>query len=356
MLIDWITAYIDADKLPPKVWESLRRMGDRIQRLNMATGEIEWETAAWDSIRSDSHSLVYQVGASCLRLQGSPARVVGTGCNVFGEGPVSSLDLPGSLCRMVLRLSHHLGVALPLDPHFWNLTRADITANLLLPSLEHVREALSILRNCEGGRYRVSQQAGDTVYWSHRSRLRSGKAYAKGPHLEYQNRYNARKAAKDKDYRYREYTQEEIELANRLLRLELRLGSQWWRERTGQDHWTDVTPGQLAEEWEDYFGRMIGDAEMTGDDKTIEQRIMAAAKTEGQGRAALCCWALIQSQGWQRARDLHSRPTWYRHLKVLHAAGLSDLDLSMGQVVPFRRRIIETQMVTSWDELRRLAS
>ena len=76
---------------------------------------------------------------------------------------------------MVAFASTHLGIWLPDHPEVWIVSRADITQNIMLDSLSDVRVALRYLRECEGGRYRVSQQAGDTVYWSHRSRLRKGR-------------------------------------------------------------------------------------------------------------------------------------------------------------------------------------
>ena len=75
-----------------------------------------------------------------------------------------------------------------------------------------MRDALRILRDCEGGRYRVSQQA-----WRHLSTgrknpsSRKGKAYAKGPHLTYQMGRTG--------YSGRQYTRDEITGSNRLLRL-----------------------------------------------------------------------------------------------------------------------------------------
>ena len=176
-------------------------------------------------------------------------------------------------------------------------------ANLLLDSLEDVREALRILRDVEGGRYRVSQQAGDTVYWSHRSRLRSGKAYAKGPHLDYQMR-------KNREYGGREYQLSDVQLANRLLRLELKLGAQLLREDRLGKAWHELTSGDLYEQWNDYFGRMIGDSEMMKD-ADLKKKVIEAAPTEGQGKAAYGCWTLIKSEGWERAKDMCTKRTWY---------------------------------------------
>ncbi len=336
-------------------------MTDRVMRYSPSTGEVQWETMAWDSIRSDSHQLAFRVGSDALHIQGSPGRCIGSGDTVFGEGAAAALDLVGCVQRMAQFISAQIGHPLPMELSAWEVTRIDVTANLLLDSLEDVRVALSILRNCEGGRYRVSQQAGDTVYWSHRSRIRSGKAYAKGPHIVYQ--------MKQKTYTGRRYSAEEIRLINRLLRLELRLGAQFMRERAPK--WHTIAPEWLRNQWRDYFERMIGGAEMKTE-TDVREKIWEAAEImrvkmnrsrkrliqscEGIAKAAYGCWLMIQSQGWEKAREAYSKTTWYRHLQVLRLAGLGDADISAGKVVQIRRKVIEARMVNSFEELRQLAA
>lgn len=339
MLLDWVTAKLPLLWFDAAALARLQRLGDRLRRYNAQTGEVVYELQAWDSIRSDSHQLAYRVSSDSLQMQGSPARVIGDGDAVFGAGPSRALDLVGCVERMRETLAMAIGVVLPPGER-WKVTRVDITANLLLPNLADVRAALAVLRNCEGGRYRVSQQAGDTAYWSHRSRLRSGKAYAKGPHLRYQ--------MKQPNHSGRRYDDDELAAAERLLRLELSLRAQWWRERAGKP-WTQITASELREQWGKFFERMMGETEVT--EMTIEQRVYASAETEGQAKAAIGCWALIKAYGWEKARAMTTRSKWYKDLKVLRAAGLSDADLSAGNVVPFRRPLIQCQQVESWDEL-----
>ena len=345
MLLDWVTFRVDMESFPREQWEQMRALMDRIVRFCPKTSEIIWETAAWESVRSDSHQIAFRVGSDAVWVQGSPARVCGKGDAVFGEGAARAMDLGECVKRMAGFVSKVMDLTFPEIGPGWHVSRVDVTGNLELDNLAAVRVALRILRDCEGGRYRVSQQAGDTVYWSHRSRLRSGKAYAKGAHLRY--------ATGKADYSGRPYTAQEILEADRLLRLELRLGAQWWRERVGK-HWSAVTAEDLQAEWQSYFDRMLGSAEMsTG--MSVQEKIMGAADTEGRGRAAFGCWSLIQAVGWERARESFAKPTWYRHLQVLHRAGLGDADLSAGKVVELRRRVLECRRVDSWSELRRAA-
>lgn len=337
MLIDWVTARVPLDLLNEEARASALALNDRVLRIDAQTGAVKWETAAWDSIRSDSHQLAVRV-MSELWVQGSPARVLGDGCSVFGAGPSAALDLAGCVDAMASHLSRSLGVLLPRAA-LWKVSRVDVTGNLVLSSSGEVRDALRILRDCEGGRYRVSQQAGDTVYWSHKSKLRAGKAYHKGPHLEYLQR--------QRTYNGRRYTQADISEASRLLRLELKLGREFWQ----RVEWQTVMAEGLRAQWEDYFRRMIGDVGMKTD-TDIQARIEKFAPTKGRARAAYALWLLIQSQGWERARECMHKSTWCRNVQVLRAAGLGDADISTGRVVPLRRRIFEAQLVRSWDELR----
>lgn len=346
MLIDWITARLDFRKFTPEEWSELRMHNDRVLRFCPRTGEQRWESAAWDSIRSDSHQLSFRIGSDALWVQGSPARIIGDGDAVFGSGASAALDVRGCVERMAQFAFEQFGLTPRAHVTDWQVSRIDVTGNLLLGSLEEVRTALRVLRDVEGGRYRVSQQAGDTVYWSHRSRIRKGKAYAKGPHLAAMQ--------KQKNYTGRTYTPAEMAQANRLLRMELTIGAQSLREERLGKPWHELTNGDLFEAWEEYFGRMVGDVEITND-ATLKERVMAAAPTEGQGKAAYGCWAMIKAEGWERAREMFAERTWYRNLKILRAAGLGDADFSAGRVVEFRRRVLDAKLVESWDELRRVA-
>jgi II/X family phage/plasmid replication protein len=345
VLIDWITARILFDRLDPQLVETLRQKADRIARFSAETGELVWERSAWESVRSDSHQIAFRVGSDALWVQGSPARVIGDGCTVFGNGAARGLDLYGSLQAMIGHAAKQLQIVIPRTPELWAVSRVDVTGNLLLDSVEDVREALDILRGTNGGRYRVSSSAGSTTYWGGKSRVKKGKAYAKGPHLIFQQR--------QKSYTGKRYNATEIEQANRLLRLELTLGAQWFREKS-ECLWWEITPGALYEEWDQYFGRMVGDMR-TSNDRELRQRIKAAAPTEGQAKAAYGCWALIQSNGWEKAREMQSRSTWYRNLQVLRNAGLGDADLSRGEIVQFRRRILDSRLVESWEDLLHVA-
>jgi hypothetical protein len=340
MLIDWLSLFVPFDALSPETVSAVVLLGDRLQRYCPQTGEVKLDTPAWQSVRSDSHQLALKVGAHGLYVNGSPARCMGDGCAVFGSP--GAMDVRACALAMIALAGRSLGQALPVDLTVWKVTRMDITGNLALQDLPEVRQALAYLRGTEGGRYRVSQTAGDTVYWSSRSQLRAGKAYAKGPHMQ----YLARKRA---DYTGRAYSDEELYALARVLRLELSLKAQWWRERAPCP-WHEMSEAALTAQWAEYFGRMVGAVEMT-DENEMLTRVLEVAPTEGQGRAAYAMWCMIKAQGWQWTRDNTSRPTYYRNAAILRAAGLGDSDLSSGQVIPLRRRALVLEPVRSFAAL-----
>ena len=177
MLIDFLTLSTDASVLDPRTVKKITGKQDKIMRIS-PDGEIKWAIPCRRNVRSDSHQITVRIGSD-LDIQGSPARTKGTRDNIFGEAnPVNAfLD-------MVRFLSDTLEVPVPYDPTRWKIRRMDATGNFDLESLANVRQALNYLRHVEGGRYQVKTKA-ETVTWSESSRLRSGQAYAKGPHMRY---------------------------------------------------------------------------------------------------------------------------------------------------------------------------
>ena len=331
MLIDWMTLSTDASLLDPQTVAKISSGQDKIMRVS-PEGEVRWAMPCRANIRSDSHQITVRIG-SYLDIQGSPARTKGTRDNIFGEAnPVNAfLD-------MVQFLSNTLEVPLPCNPTCWRLTRLDVTGNFDLGSLANVRQALNYLRHVEGGRYQVKTEA-ETVYWAKSSRLRAGKAYAKGPHM----RHLAEKGHAD-------LTPDQLSLVDRLLRLELRLGGQFWRERAVQQ-WYRWSSEQLYEQFTAYFGQFIGKVEVVEVDDLLDE-LMKVAPTPGLAKAAYRTWALIQSHGVEKTRGLMARRTWYVHKRLLEQCGVSWADFHHRALVPFRRKtIVLSDPVRSWEDL-----
>jgi II/X family phage/plasmid replication protein len=332
-VIDWITLKVSREVVSEASWRVLEGRTGRVMKLS-ADGEIEWMMPSRESVRSDSHQVTVHA-AGALVISGSPARVDGVN-NVFGSGNLAQCAI-----RMICFVERICGIHLPLDLNLWKVTRVDVTHNYDLGSPAEVRQALMYLRHAEGGRYQV-RTSSESVYWSANSRMRSGKAYHKGPHAAFQSKKGQA-----------EYTSEEIGLAGRLLRLELALRSMWWAKVT--QPWHCFTEEELDRVHADYFGQMIGKVEVIEMDNLLQQ-LERVAPSKGQALGAYRTWSLVKSIGQQEAEASMPRRTWYRHRKILFDAGLTWADLQASNVVPLRRRTIELGApVRSWEELRRVA-
>ncbi|MBL1142718.1 MAG: hypothetical protein HND53_11870 [Proteobacteria bacterium] len=316
-MIDWLTLKLDASLLSPEVRNIFRQKQDMILRLS-PEGEKIWEIPARTAIRSDSHQVVARMGSD-LEILGSPARVMHSN-NVFGSSNIIE-------CFNAMRefICKELEIILPSKPEVWRLTRADITENYLLDSLTEVKQALNYLRHAEGGRYQIRTTA-ESVYWSPKSRLRSGKAYAKGPHLDYQ--LNKKQIT---------ITPEQLEIAQRILRLELSLKSQFWRDRSLKP-WYDYKDSELRQIHNDYFSQFIGHVELAQNDDILDK--LNSITTQGQAFAAYRTWKLIKSDGMESARSLMPKSSWYRHKKLLNKAGLSWADFNNANIVKLEKRTI----------------
>lgn len=342
-MIDFMTLKLPFEIAMPLGLDAYRSRSGRLMCLD-PNGEIKWERIERESIRSDSHQIVFDVGGDCLMLHGSPARVMHAH-NVWGSGD------PVECARaMIAFASTHSGVRLPFELNLWKVTRMDVTHNYVLGSSNEVRQALSYLRQSEGGRYQVSTKS-ETVYWGGNSSLRRMKAYHKGPHLRYLMKKKNETVS---------FTDEEINLADKLLRLELSLMSQFWRERSLK-HWYKYTENELNQIHHKYFSQVIGKIEVVDMDTLLEQiekTVMYNGKpiTKGMALAAYRTYTLIQSIGVRATETSMPRATYLRHRKILFDAGLTHADLHAGNVLPFRRRsIILGEPVYSWSEVRNAA-
>lgn len=367
-MIDWITARIDLDRFDEDERSLLLSLSDWVMRfsgqgpppapgpddspvIQISSGDVRYLTKAWDSVRSDSHGVVCRVTPSALWIQGSPARCIGDGDSVFSSGASAAEDVAGCLDRMASFLFGQVGIARRPPLAVWDVSRIDITRNLMLDSLAEVRQALIYLRSAEGGRYRVNQPDGDTVYWNKTSRYKKAKAYAKGPHLMY--------LQKRDEYKGRRYTDAEIEKAKRLIRLELTLFKRHWNKNLLIPTWQELTPALLGLQWRDYFGRLLGHTIMN--DEELRRRIdnvqvKGETISPGLAKAAYTTWYLIKSMGYEMAMESQTKTTWYRNLRILKLAGLKVTDLGNGKIIPFRvQKLVLGQEVSSWSDLKRAA-
>lgn len=349
-VIDWMTLRYPLAKLPPAIQDRVLRSLGRITCVS-PDGEIRWEKPVLDldALRSDTPGLCWTVtggsdGEMRLTIGASPA-FIRHGNNVFGSSCVRECST-----TLVRFASKCLAAILP-PPQDWECRRIDVTENYALGSIREVKQFLRQLMTADAGRAKAASGGGDSVYWNQRSDLRKGKAYAKGPQL--------RKLLKQRKV---DISEDLLDLADRLARLELTLGSRWFRRLEEQGkHWWDLATDDLQQQHENYFGRFIGKQEVTDmgslleelEKVTVTKNGAQVIVTKSQALAAHRTWALIKAIGYELARESIPRTTWFRHIAMLRSAGLSDADIGAGNVLPFRRReICIASPVRSWAELR----
>jgi len=338
-MIDWITLKLANDKIPDKARSALASDQSFIMQI-APDGSITWMRPCRESVRSDSHQITVELIGD-LMIYGSPARVgLQRVDNVFGSGdPVECAN------RMIQFVCMVKDIQLP-DCTEWTCSRMDITHNYDLGDLVNVKTALEMLRHVEGGRYQVKTKA-ESVYWSERSTFRSGKAYSKGMHMA----YLAQRGRAFLDA-------QELILCQALLRLEMKLARHFWK-RQAKKAWYLYTENELDLEHDRYFGKLVGDVEVTENMDMQDRMIKAALELgfkEGQGKQAAMSWAVIRSEGYQYWRDHCASRTYYRHQKIMRQAGLSFGDFAARNVIPIRRRrIVLSNPVRCWADLRKAA-
>lgn len=363
LLIDWITLRTRVDTLPPSLQERLFSSMNVVCAFKTDSEgnptELEWESKRlnFDSLRSDSDGLyftaTYVGNTFWLYIGASPASLLNE-CNVFG-----SLDIVAGAEAVVLRARRAFScMALPVSES-WELTRLDVTGNYALPDFAMVKTALRSLLGTDSARRKATsaKNGGDTVQWAPTSDYISAKGYHKGPHL----RYLASKAQIV-------LSDDLLGLADKLLRLEAKFGSRYWRyakerrnHRFYRRHWATLTAQELTEIYFEVFGPLVDGVEVKdmGRIELIERIQAANSITAGRARAAFKTYSDIRDYGLYEVKSSMPERTFYLHRKYLKAAGFTDADLSKflpGNVVQFRPvRIVLAQPVAFWDDLRRVA-
>lgn len=341
-MIDWLTLFLDASLLDRDTMRFVMQNIDRVMRIDGMTGQVKWETVAYEHVASDDHHVNVFFG-SRLKIQGSPARVVSPH-NVFG-----SLDIRQCALDMINFVSRHYSIILPRDLKKWSCSRIDITQNFDMGSLAQAQQAIDYLKPLKCGRQKT-ETYDTSVIWGAGSTKHRGKAYLKGPQLrELVRKNNAR------------VTELELQKADRLLRLEYTMARgliHRIRESAGL-YWYDFTPEFLLAHHADYFSKFISTVEVV-DMCNVLDRLLANVgtgdnqiPTEGQARSAYSCYTQIRMNGFHVAKESFTKRTWARHLQNLRSVGLVAADLQPINVVPLRRRqIVLDQPVSSWDDIK----
>lgn len=349
-LIDWLTMRLPISPTShPAIFARVAGYMGHLVHCD-SSGEMTWEkkTLDIDALRSDSPGLFWQITSDgktdLLSIGASPASLE-HGLNVWG-----SLDIHHCAKVLIDHASRCLQLLLP-DLDHWQCRRIDVTSNYALPDAASVKHALAQLLVTAGARRRPAsaKRGGDTVEWNPGSDLSKGKAYHKGPQILYLWKKNKL-----------ESLPENVELLNQVIRLEHTRGARWFRrlEEAGL-RWQDLTQERLIELHTEFFTPLIADGiEVKNMEREhIIKAIMIANQcTENQARAAFSTYRNIRQDGYEIIKESMTKRTWYRHQKMLRAAGISDAHLRDAVVIPFPRvRFTLAHPVACWDDIRRAA-
>lgn len=330
MLCDWLTLrYEVRTEQDLRLVEQLGK--DRELCVRLKGGEMVSQWWPRESSSTDTHRITIGLSLGSITIEGSPARI-GNTSNVFGSGDPSACA--AGMLQAAIKAS---GVILPPLTR-WKATRIDLTQNYDCGN--HVAEALEALRHASGGHLRV-RSIGQSAFWNTGSDYWSAIAYPKGPHLQKQ----VRKGLVHE-------TEENISLAHRLVRFELRLRNQYLR-RSGIEI-ASFNESQAMTHFLNLASKIIPtNAEITTEQQFTER--ITALFGKRRARTLLGTWALIQQIGEFGARERMSQATWYRDQKDLFKAGLTRADFGSGKVVAFRPKAIVSRPVDSWEDLKRVA-
>ena len=350
LLIDWLTLRIDLDstRLASVVQERVLSCLNSLHCFDNE-GEQVWSKNVLDvdRLRSDSIGLFWQVQGGSdskryLTIGGSPAALE-HGLNVFG-----SLDIRHAATVLIRAAMREFHAILPPLEH-WQCRRIDITGNYALPDASSVKSALRMLMLSDGSR-RKAGSAGDTdtVTWNASSDLSKGKGYHKGPQLRRLVRKGKVSA-----------TDEQLDAADRLARLEHTKGARWFRRLEEQGRcWYRLTAFELWKEYEGFFGRLVQGVEVREMNRDTMVKAIRDANgiTQGRAEAAFTTLRNIREDGFDVVKGFMTHATFYRHLKYLRAAGVTDADMRTAKVLPFRPvRIVLAQPVGSWADIAKAA-
>lgn len=354
-MIDWLSLRIDLMHLPEPVVRKLQSLNSRLFKVSASTGHVEWESFAWESVASDTHQICFRVGSD-FYIQGSPARL-GLPNNAFG-----SLCIQYCAKKMISFASSFLGLTELFEEirsgsidaenqptiagfpplSFWSCTRIDITRNYLMQSEAEARQALAYLKQSPEGKQRHSYET-NGFYIGKRSTLHKGKIYLKGQDAK-RNQKSGRA----------HYTEEQLEKSQLLLRTEYTMARGIIR-RFRENHsinWYQLNPDYLLSLHDSYFKDYFSQIEVT-DMGTVLEKLLDVAPTEGQGRAAYDCYTRIRLFGYEQAKTSFTKPSWYRHLKLLKLAGFNRSDLQPTNVIPLQKRAIHIACpVRHWDDIQ----
>lgn len=349
LLIDYLALRFYEADFSDELAAAVTRIGKRVYEVDPLTAEsvlkyvkhTPLETFCADTAHSQSLTYGYNPETGYLEISGSPCRVMGLN-NVFG-----SADIVASAQAMADYMAAALDAPFPAVEKA-TLHRLDLTYNYHLGNLGRVRSALKAFAFSSNRRAKCLNEYPDTVDINRRAQNRRGQVYAKGPQLRQAVR-NAKAAA----------STEQLNAADGLLRLEVRLLSQGVKRWLAGRHWYTLEHRDLKGAHENFFNMVTPTAQVDTSQSELARIDAAAAAlgyTPGMARAARQYLSHLRAVGLEAAEADTNPRTLRRHMRLLLAAGFTTAELHAAPSVQRLKfePIVLGPPVRDWDELLRL--
>lgn len=347
-MIDWLTLNIDMQHIDERYRDVLTSQSERLIHISKE-GEIKYSTSKFARVTvdgefaSDLCGLSINATTTSFTICGSPARTKQTH-NVFGSSSIEAC-----FHDMLFFVETALDVKLPHFKAKWNCTRIDFNQQYDLGSQTAVLQALSYLRHAETRGHNVTT-SGTTVYWNKSSSHLSLKAYNKYVDLK-------RTIAKKQTH----LDDELLSLTQGIIRFEMKVGRHYFaklKERYNK-HWYQLNQSDIKQLFEMQMNPILGDDMNVTDHESIRAKVIESAITMGyteqMGARAYSTFNMIKLEGIESVKRQMKRSSFFLHQKILRGAGLSKADITMGDVLQFRRKTITIdQPIVSFNQLKHI--
>lgn len=316
----------------------LRRLPIPLEGALEADGRLYAVRHPWERIPSSFEPVAFKVydftnakePRAFIELKASPAKVM-QGHNVYGTDDLQACAL--ALCEAFFK--HYPDVADLLDPHSWEVREADITYHSRAESPIHANAFIQAASRIQKGQTKSRSGYASTTYFGNKkSRLKKVKLYEKSQEI----REHLKKLSKEKDgeLRAEPFTPELIKYSEGLIRWEVTLKARWFTRRKISIRLKDMVKTWSPVRYWKEATKDIRDAikgqtmKMTNDEKiekALKAKYESTTKTgkKSYTKAINCfrTYLVIKDRGYQEAMRVSVRRTFYEHLEMLHAIGLS---------------------------------
>lgn len=328
-----------------------------------ADGRLHHVRHAWESLPSSFSGLAFKVFYNpestiqpepYIEIKASPAKIA-QGHNLYGSDDLAECAL--TLINAFADIYPH--VLAELDERTWEVAEVDVTYFSRAKSQCEAEAFIAALMHVSKGQTKARAGFQGTAYFGKtNSRLKRLKVYAKLKEVIHYVEDQARKG--DPFGVCAIYTPELLAFANGMIRWEATLKKRWFERRQ-----LPTSLFKLREVWRpvefwkeataDVFDALRGQSMKLNNDadvlKALKERLFTVnaktgKKSFGRAYAAYKSYREIKRDGFEQWAETTAHNTRYRHLRDLHACGISRASLQNmrgdgvgGEVVPFIRYI-----------------